>query len=185
MVMLGGVNYYTGQAFDMKTITEAGHRVGAMVGFDLAHAAGNLELQMHDWDVDFAVLVFIQISQRRSRCGRRSVCSRTSCRVVRPPRFAGWWGHDKESRFPDGPGISSRLPVPKAGRSRIRRYCRWRLCERRSKYSTRPECRLLRRNRERLTGYLEALINEIGDERISIITPPPDRTARLSDFDRS
>ena len=54
LVLFGGVNYYTGQVFDMKTIVDAGHKVGANVGFDLAHAAGNIQLEFHDWNVDFA-----------------------------------------------------------------------------------------------------------------------------------
>ena len=99
LVLIGGVNYYTGQVFDMKTITEAGHQVGAYVGWDLAHAAGNIELQLHDWQVDFAV--WCSYKYMNSGPGNASGCFIHEKHHANSdlPRFAGWWGHNKERRF--------------------------------------------------------------------------------------
>jgi kynureninase len=99
LVLIGGVNYYTGQVFDMKTITAAGHEAGALVGWDLAHAAGNIKLELHDWDVDFAS--WCSYKYMNSGPGNASGCfvneKHHNNRDL--PRFAGWWGHNKERRF--------------------------------------------------------------------------------------
>jgi kynureninase len=99
LVMMGGVNYYTGQLFDMKKITEAAHRVGAIAGFDLAHAAGNVNLHLHDWGVDFAA--WCGYKYLNSSPGGVSGMFVHERHAYRPelPRFAGWWGYDKETRF--------------------------------------------------------------------------------------
>lgn len=99
LVLIGGVNYYTGQVFDMKTITEAGHKYGAYVGWDLAHAAGNIALQLHDWNVDFAV--WCSYKYMNSGPGNASGCFIHEKHHNNPdlPRFAGWYGHNKERRF--------------------------------------------------------------------------------------
>jgi len=101
-ILLGGVNYYTGQAFDMKAITEAGKSVGAFVGFDLAHAAGNLLLNLHEWNVDFAAW-----------CSYKYLCAGPGApsgifiherhHDWDGSRLAGWWGQNKQTRFEMGP----------------------------------------------------------------------------------
>lgn len=99
LVMIGGVNYYTGQVFPMKEITEAGHEVGAIVGFDLAHAAGNIKMQLHDWKVDFAAWC----SYKYLNSGPGSVAGifvhEKHSEDKNLPRFAGWWGTPAENRF--------------------------------------------------------------------------------------
>ena len=99
VVMIGGVNYYSGQVFDMAAITKAAQDAGAYCGFDLAHAAGNVPLHLHDWNVDFACWC----SYKYLNSGPGSVAGVfihekhfTNKDLV---RLAGWWGHDKDSRF--------------------------------------------------------------------------------------
>jgi kynureninase len=99
LVMFGGVNYYTGQLFDMQKITSAAHAVGAIAGFDLAHAAGNITLKLHDWDVDFAT--WCGYKYLNSSPGGVSGIFVHERHANNPtlPRFSGWWGHNKEARF--------------------------------------------------------------------------------------
>jgi kynureninase len=106
LVMIGGVNYYTGQLFDMEKITKAGHAVGAIVGFDLAHAAGNINLKLHNWGVDFAA--WCGYKYLNSSPGGVSGMFVHERHAYNPelPRFAGWWGYDKETRFLMQPGFN-------------------------------------------------------------------------------
>lgn len=99
LILIGGVNYYTGQVFDMKTITEAGQKIGAFVGWDLAHAAGNIKLELHDWNVDFAA--WCSYKYMNSGPGNVSGCfiNEKYHNKKDIPRFEGWWGHNKDRRF--------------------------------------------------------------------------------------
>ncbi|WP_025742713.1 kynureninase [Aquimarina pacifica] len=99
LLLIGGVNYYTGQVFDMKAITEAGHAVGAMVGWDLAHAAGNIKLELHNWNVDFAS--WCSYKYMNSGPGNASGCfiHERFHGQKNINRFEGWWGTSKETRF--------------------------------------------------------------------------------------
>jgi len=98
LVFIGGLNYYTGQVFDMKTITTKGHSVGAIVGWDLAHAAGNIKLNLHDWNVDFAA--WCSYKYMNSGPGNAAgIFVHQKHHHADLPRFAGWYGHNKERRF--------------------------------------------------------------------------------------
>lgn len=99
LVMFAGVNYYTGQFFDVAAITQAAHKVGALAGFDLAHTAGNIPLRLHDWGADFAV--WCSYKYLNSGPGGPSGVFVHERHANNPdlPRFAGWWGHDESERF--------------------------------------------------------------------------------------
>lgn len=99
LIIFGGVNYYSGQVFDMKTITQAAHEAGAYCGFDLAHAAGNIELHLHDWDVDFACWCSYKYLNSGPGGVAGAFINKKHTGNKKLQRLAGWWGHDKETRF--------------------------------------------------------------------------------------
>jgi kynureninase len=99
LIFLGNPNYYTGQVFDMPSITQAGHQAGAVVGFDLAHGAGNLQLHLHDWAVDFAVWCSYKYLNAGPGGVAGAFVHERHCNNTQLIRFAGWWGNDPKTRF--------------------------------------------------------------------------------------
>ena len=99
MVLIGGVNYYSGQAFDMKAITKKAHEYNCLVGFDLAHAAGNLKLELHKWGVDFAAWCGYKYLNGGPGAPSGVFIHERHLGKTDIPRFEGWWGHDKSTRF--------------------------------------------------------------------------------------
>jgi kynureninase len=111
LVLFGGVNYYTGQFFDIKKITEAAHTVGAIAGFDLAHAAGNVKLELHNWDADFACWCSYKYLNSGPGGVSGIYINQKHIADTSIPRFAGWWGHTKDTRFKMEKGFE---PIPTA-----------------------------------------------------------------------
>jgi len=185
LVMIGGVNYYSGQLFDMKTITEKGHAVGAVVGFDLAHAAGNVELQLHDWGVDFAA--WCTYKYLNSSPGGVSGMFVHERHANNPnlPRFAGWWGHDKDVRFKMEPGFR---PMEGAEGWQLSNAPILGMAAHLASLDIFDEVGMpaISKKRNDLTAYLEFIIEEISrnSEKVNfeIITPkePTKRGAQLS-----
>ena len=175
VVLLPGVQYYTGQAFDIEAITRLAHEKGCVAGWDLAHAAGNLVLHLHDWNVDFAVwCTYKYLNSGPGSVGGCFVHERHGLRQDLP-RLAGWWGHDKKSRFRMEPGFR---PIPGAEGWQLSNPPILSLAAIRASLDVFMEAggmRPLREKSLRLTGYLEWLLgSEIGDA-VEILTPRDSR----------
>ena len=169
VIMLGGVNYYTGQVFDFETITKLGQDKGIVVGFDLAHAAGNVNLELHKWNVDFAVWC----SYKYLNSGPGSVAAafvHEKHHNSDLPRFAGWWGHNKENRFKMPDEFNA---IKSAEGWQLSNPPILSLAAIRASLSIFDEVGMekLVVKSKKLTDYLLFLLNTIETNRIEIITP--------------
>ncbi len=182
MILIGGVNYFSGYACDMKSIAAAGHKNGCVVGFDLAHATGNLVLQLHDWDVDFAAWC----SYKYLNAGPGGIAGvfvhEKHGNSFDLPRFQGWWGHDKASRFrmPD-----TYIPIPGAEGWQVSNPPILQMAALRASMEIFDEAGMenLRNKSEKLTSYFEFLLNStVSNSGMRIITPsdPGSRGCQLS-----
>ncbi|MCL1633744.1 kynureninase [Luteimonas sp. SX5] len=180
LIVWPGVQYRNGQAFDLKEIARLGHTAGALVGFDLAHAVGNIPLGLHDSDADFAVWCHYKymnsgpgavagcfVHERHANSGR--------------PRFAGWWGHQQSTRFRMGPDF---VPTPGADGWQLSNPPILGLAPLRGSLELfeRAGMAALREKSVKLTGYLETLIRERLSDTLQIATPaePERRGCQLS-----
>lgn len=170
LVMLGGVNYRTGQLFDMQRIAAATQKAGAFVGFDLAHAAGNVPLKLHDWNADFAVWCSYKYLNSGPGAIAGAFIHERHADDDSIPRFAGWWGHEKETRFLMGPEFK---PLRGAEGWQLSNPPIFQLAALRASLELFAEAGMedLRKKSVQLTGYLEFLVNAIGDDRIELVTP--------------
>ncbi|MFK2879158.1 kynureninase [Rhodanobacter hydrolyticus] len=180
LVMLPGVQYRTGQAFDLKAITELGHRHGCVVGFDLAHAVGNLPIQLHDSGADFAIWCsYKYLNSGPGAVGGAFVHERHAHAAL--PRFAGWWGHDKTTRFRMGPEF---VPTPGADGWQLSNPPILALAPLRVSLEIfhRAGMARLREKSLKLTGYLEWLVQTQLADALEVLTPadPARRGSQLS-----
>ena len=183
LVLFGGVNFYTGQAFDLEAITKAGHAAGALVGFDLAHAAGNIPLKLHDGGVDFACWC----SYKYLNSGPGSVAGafvHERHLGTDLPRFAGWWGHDKDERFKMERTFK---PMPTAEAWQLSNAPVFAMAPHRASLDLfdRAGMDALVAKSRRLTAFLEAVIDQVASDtgkQLEIITPrdPDQRGCQLS-----
>lgn len=183
LVMIGGVNYYSGQVFNMQRITRAAHAVGAIAGFDLAHAIGNVPLDLHNWDVDFAA--WCTYKYLNSGPGSVSGIYIHEKHASNPETFrlAGWWGHDKQSRFKMEPVF---IPIPTAESWQMSNAPVLSMAAHKASLDIFDEAGISRlwHKSLKLTAYLDFLMNEIlkapGFEDMYQIITPASRGAQIS-----
>lgn len=183
LVLFAGVNYYTGQFFDLPEIAAAGRRVGARVGFDLAHAAGNLPLQLHDSKVDFAVWCSYKYLNSGPGGPSGVFVHERHAHAPELPRFAGWWGHDESQRFFMRKGF---VPMRGAAGWQLSNAQIFSFAAHKASLDLFDEVGMpaLREKSLLLTGYLEFLLQELNraQPRYRVITPtdPAARGCQLS-----
>lgn len=174
LVLFGGVNYYTGQFFDIQKITATAHEVDVIAGFDLAHAAGNVELKLYDWEVDFACWC----SYKYLNSGPGGVAGvyihEKHAKNKELPRFAGWWGYTKESRFKMEKGF---VPIETAEGWQLSNAPVLSMAAHKASLDIFNEAGVekLHAKRKRLTAFLHFILNDINAKQqkkiINIITP--------------
>lgn len=181
LLLIGGVNYYTGQYFNLEKIAALGHAKGAMVGIDLAHGAGNIQPNLHDSGVDFAAWCTYKYLNSGPGSLAGLFVHEKHAYNKDLNRFAGWWGHDKETRFNMRYDFN---PIPGAESWQLSNPPILSMAAIKASLDLFNEVGMdaLREKSEKLTGYFEYLINEIDTDRIKIITPsnPKERGCQLS-----
>ncbi|HSC48436.1 MAG TPA: kynureninase, partial [Gammaproteobacteria bacterium] len=181
LILLPGLQYYSGQSFDIARLTRAGQAAGCVVGFDLAHSVGNMPLKLHDWGLDFAVWCNYKYMNAGPGAVGGCFVHERHARDFDRPRLAGWWGHDKASRFRMGPEF-----VPMAGAEgwQISNPSVLGLAPLLASLEIFEEAGMeaLRAKSLKLTGYLESLLQEKVADQVEILTPkdPEQRGCQLS-----
>ncbi|AFL79982.1 Kynureninase [Aequorivita sublithincola DSM 14238] len=181
LLMIGSTNYYTGQSFPLKKITELGHKYKCMVGFDLAHGAGNIQPNLHETGADFAVwCTYKYLNSGPGSLGGCFVHERHA-NNEKLNRFAGWWGHNKKTRFNMRKDFDA---LPGAEGWQLSNPPILSMAAIRASLDTFAEAGFenIRKKSEKLTGYLEFLLDEMKNEAINVITPrnPEERGCQLS-----
>jgi len=181
LLLIGGVNYYTGQFLDLKKIAEIGHAKNCVVGIDLAHGAGNVQPNLHDSGVDFAAWCTYKYLNSGPGSLSGIFVHEKHAKNKQIPRFAGWWNHNKATRF----NMRQPFDVMEGAEG-------WQLSNPPILSMAAIKASLdlfdevgmdaLRKKSEKLTGYFEFVINEIDSDDIKIITPenPQERGCQLS-----
>lgn len=181
LVLWPGIQYRTGQAFELKKIARLAHAQGAVAGFDLAHAVGNVPVDLHDSQADFAVWCHYKYMNAGPGAVAGCFVHERHARSNRP-RFAGWWGHEKETRFQMGPQF---VPTPGADGWQLSNPPILALAPLRASlelFDKAGGMKAIRTKSEKITGFLEALIRARVPETLEIVTPsdPTRRGSQLS-----
>jgi len=181
LLMIGSTNYYSGQSYPLKKITELGHKYNCKVGFDLAHGAGNIQPNLHEMGADFAV--WCSYKYLNSGPGSLGGCfvHERHANNKDLKRFAGWWGHNKETRFNMRKDFDA---LPGAEGWQLSNPPILSMAAIRASLDVFEEAGFenLRKKSVKLTGFLEFLLDEMNNESISVITPrnPEERGCQLS-----
>ena len=170
LVMFGGVNYYTGQFFDLEKISAAAHKVGAYAGYDLAHAVGNIPLKLHDWNADFACWCsYKYLNSGPGGVGGMFVHEK---HFSNPDifRLGGWWGNDEKDRFLMKKGF---IPQKNAGSWQMSNAPVFNMVAHNASLDIYDKAgmKALREKSEKLTGYMEYLLRQVTHLPFEIITP--------------